>query len=194
MATARSLAMLRTATRASSSRMPVRDSMMSASSVSNWTRPPPTLPQPSKPTRTGASFTPTRVCEDGPTMANPSQQLAVRLSLAIQHAFGDEFAGTDPIVRRSTQPGFDYQANVAMSLGKRVGAPPRDVAARIIDAADLSGLCSTVEVAGPGVVNLRLEDEIIVGALTDSTTDSRLGVAEVPHPDCAVVDYSSPNG
>src|SRR5437660_1129726 len=62
----------------------------------------------------------TRVCEDEATMANPSQQLAVRLSMAIQRAYGEEFAGTDPVVRRSTQAGSDYQANVAMGLGKRV--------------------------------------------------------------------------
>ena len=57
MATPRSLAVLRTATRASSRSTPVRVSIASASVVSSCTRPPPTLPQPNTPTRTGAFTT-----------------------------------------------------------------------------------------------------------------------------------------
>src|SRR5437764_6167776 len=53
MATPRSLAVLRTATRATSSRSPVRASMASASVSRSWTRAPPTLPHPRTPTFTG---------------------------------------------------------------------------------------------------------------------------------------------
>src|SRR4051794_8303918 len=127
-------------------------------------------------------------------MANPSQPLAVQLTIAIEHAFGRDFAGTDPIIRRSTQPGFDYQANVAMSLAKQVGSSPRDVAARILEHADLSALAETVEVAGPGFINVRLLTDPIVGALADAATDERLGVPLEAHPDTVVIDYSSPNG
>src|SRR3954454_14740826 len=130
----------------------------------------------------------------GAAMANPSHHLSVRLSLAITHAFGDQFAGTDPIIRRSTQPGFDYQANVAMSLAKQVGSSPRDVAARILEHADLGALAETVEVAGPGFINVRLLTDPIVGALADAATDERLGVPLEAHPDTVVIDYSSPNG
>ena len=44
----------------------------------------------------------------------------------------------------------DYQANFAMSLGKRLGRPPRDVAAEVVAKLDVADLCDPPEVAGPG--------------------------------------------
>src|SRR5436309_8493666 len=112
-------------------------------------------------------------------MADPAAVLAERFSSAIVAAFGPEYAGTDPVIRRSAQPQFgDYQANVAMSLGKRVGRPPRDVAAEIVAHLDTAGVIATAEVAGPGFVNLTLEPAAIAGALTDAAAAAeRAGVA-----------------
>lgn len=51
----------------------------------------------------------------------------------------------------------DWASNVAMRLGKRLGANPRELAAQIADAAaGIPGVASA-EVAGPGFINLRLE-------------------------------------
>src|SRR6478609_2985649 len=102
-------------------------------------------------------------------MADPAAVLAERFSSAIVAAFGPEHAGTDPLIRRSQQPQFgDYQANVAMSLAKSVGAPPREVAAAIIEHLDIGDLCTTVEVAGPGFVNMTLRADAIAAALTQA--------------------------
>src|SRR5581483_7864440 len=70
-------------------------------------------------------------------MADPLLTLRPRLSAAIEAAFGAEYAGTDPVLRRSDKGG-DYQANAAMALAKRVGRPPREVAEAIVAAADLT--------------------------------------------------------
>ena len=43
----------------------------------------------------------------------------------------------------------DYQANCAMSLGKQLKRPPRDVAADIATRLNVSDLCETPEIAGP---------------------------------------------
>ncbi|NIP85609.1 MAG: arginine--tRNA ligase, partial [Planctomycetales bacterium] len=59
---------------------------------------------------------------------------------ALQQRFGRALAGlTDDIddlldlIRRSGDPKFgDYQANFAMPLGKRLGRPPRELAAEIV--------------------------------------------------------------
>src|SRR5215212_4480098 len=100
-------------------------------------------------------------------MADPAALLAERFSAAIASAFGVEFAEIDPLIRRSQQPQFgDYQANVAMSLAKRVGKSPRDVASEIVAHLDAGDLCSNVEVAGPGFVNLTLMPAAITAALT----------------------------
>ena len=46
------------------------------------------------------------------------------------------------MIRRSQDPKFgDYQANFAMSLGKQLGKPPRDVAAEIVAGLNVEGFC-----------------------------------------------------
>lgn len=127
-------------------------------------------------------------------MADPAALLADRVSAAIVAAFGDELAGTDPVIRRSQQPQFgDYQANVAMSLGKKLGRPPRDVAGDLVAQLDTSDLVHTAEVAGPGFVNLTLQSQAIASALSQALADERAGVPITPHPERVVLDYSSPN-
>ena len=51
----------------------------------------------------------------------------------------------------------DYATNVALQLAKRAGVPPRDLAGMLADRlAEADGIAS-VEVAGPGFLNIRLE-------------------------------------
>jgi arginyl-tRNA synthetase len=51
----------------------------------------------------------------------------------------------------------DYATNVALQLGKKVGANPRELASWLAEAlADQDGIASA-EVAGPGFVNLRIQ-------------------------------------
>lgn len=127
-------------------------------------------------------------------VTNPLHTLAGRLATAIEAALGADHAGTDPVLRRSQQARFgDYQANAAMALGKEVGRPPREVAEAIVAAADLDDLCSKVEVAGPGFVNLTLNAETLQGAASALLAEPRLGVAERAPAQRVVVDYSSPN-
>lgn len=98
------------------------------------------------------------------------------------------------LIRRSQDPKFgDYQANFAMSLGKRLKRPPRDVAAAVVAKLDVSDLCAPPEIAGPGFINLRLKDEWIVGQLSRAVGDARLGVEPAAQPKTYVVDYSAPN-
>ena len=84
------------------------------------------------------------------------------------------------MVRRSQDPKFgDYQANLAMPLGKRLGRPPRQVAAELIARLDLSDLCEPPEVAGPGFINVRIRTPWLAGQLAAELGDPRLGVAPV---------------
>ncbi len=87
----------------------------------------------------------------------------------------------------------DFQANFAMPLGKRAGKPPRDVAQTIVDQADLSAICQNVEIAGPGFINLKLDDDWIKQNLKAALADEKLAVASVAAPRNYIVDYSSPN-
>ncbi|MAT70455.1 MAG: arginine--tRNA ligase [Planctomycetaceae bacterium] len=88
----------------------------------------------------------------------------------------------------------DYQANCAMPLGKRLGQPPREVAAALIERLDVAAFCEPPEIAGPGFINLRLKDEWLAATLAAAVADSdRSGVAPVAEPRTYVLDYSSPN-
>ncbi|WP_200912966.1 arginine--tRNA ligase [Arthrobacter sp. Leaf69] len=112
-----------------------------------------------------------------------------RVQAAIASAFGEEYRGTDPVVRPSQFA--DIQINAAMALAKKVGLPPRDAAARIVEALDLDGICTAVEISGPGFINLTFDGTWIEELLNAESP----GVQAAPPAEAqrVVVDYSSPN-
>ena len=116
--------------------------------------------------------------------------LASRFEKAIVAAFGPEHAGTAPGLRRSAHA--DFQADVAMSLARKLGRPPREVAQELVAKVDLQGLADKVEIAGPGFVNVTLSPSWLGKAVEEVAADPRLGVA-AQQPETVVVDYSSPN-
>ncbi|HZR50180.1 MAG TPA: arginine--tRNA ligase [Streptosporangiaceae bacterium] len=124
-------------------------------------------------------------------MADPQQVLAERVRDAIVAAFGADYRDADPLIRPSSFA--DFQANVALPLGKRLGRPPREVAAALAAQLDVSDMCVAPEVSGPGFVNFTLRDEWIGSSATVLAADERLGVAPATPPRTVVVEYSSPN-
>jgi arginyl-tRNA synthetase len=97
-------------------------------------------------------------------------------------------------IRRSQDPKFgDYQANMAMSLAKQLGRKPRDVASEIVGRLDVAGLCQQPEIAGPGFINLRINDDWLAKRLAAALNDPRLAVPRVAAPRTFVVDFSAPN-
>ena len=99
-------------------------------------------------------------------------------------------ATVDPAVRRSRHA--DFQSGAALPLAGPLGRSPRDIAAGVLAAADLAGI-ATAEISGPGFLNLRLTDEVLVAGAHELAGDDRLGVPRAPRPERIVVDYSSPN-
>ncbi|MCC7086203.1 MAG: arginine--tRNA ligase [Pirellulales bacterium] len=87
----------------------------------------------------------------------------------------------------------DYQANCAMPLGKRLGKPPRAIAAEIIRRLEVADLCQPPEIAGPGFINLKLRDDFVSQYAAAAVADERMGVPVVDQPRTYVVDYSAPN-
>jgi arginyl-tRNA synthetase len=78
-----------------------------------------------------------------------------------------------------------------MALAKRLGRPPREVAQEIVTALDIAGVAS-VEIAGPGFLNLTLETPFLDQQLRELIGDPRLGIESAP-PRRIVIDYSAPN-
>src|SRR5205809_6542113 len=92
------------------------------------------------------------------------------LSQRLAAAFG-VVAGrrVDPAVRRSQHA--DYQSDAALALARRLGLPPRDVANRVLEHADLDGVCGRVEVSGPGFINLTVADGALATMLAAMVHD-----------------------
>ncbi|HEY3648002.1 MAG TPA: arginine--tRNA ligase [Streptosporangiaceae bacterium] len=124
-------------------------------------------------------------------MADPQQVLAQRVHDAIVASFGPDFGDADPLIRPSSFA--DFQANVALPLGKRLGRPPREVAAELAARLDVADMCAEPEVSGPGFINFSLRDDWIAAQATQMLGDPRLGLAPTATPQTVVVEYSSPN-
>jgi arginyl-tRNA synthetase len=124
-------------------------------------------------------------------MADPQEVLAERVKDALSAAFGAEYADADPLIRPSQFA--DFQANVALPLAKRLGRPPRDVAAELARHLDLAGVAGPPEVSGPGFINITLSSDWIAAQASGLLNDPRLGTASPAAPQTIVVEYSSPN-
>jgi arginyl-tRNA synthetase len=108
----------------------------------------------------------------------------------LQSAFDTLEVGADPVLRTSERS--DYQANGVMALAKRLGRSPRDVADEIVSNCDLDSV-ATVEIAGPGFLNLTLSPDFLAHQLSQLRHDERLGIEIVAAVKTVVVDYSAPN-
>ena len=127
-------------------------------------------------------------------MADPQTLLASAVARAMEAAFGPGVSGVDPTIRPTNNPAFgDFQANFAMVLGKRLDRPPRELAEAVVAELDLGAVCERVEVAGPGFVNLTLDDGWLGAATGLLLADDRLDVRRDPAPERVIVDYSAPN-
>lgn len=97
-------------------------------------------------------------------------------------------------VTPSTQERFGhYQCNSAMKLGKALGKNPREVASCLIEKITLGPLIESLELAGPGFINITLKKEYLASKLGYLLSDPRLGVPELKKPQHIIVEFSSPN-
>lgn len=125
---------------------------------------------------------------------NPAQIVVPKVQAAIAQAFGEDYLSADPVIRPSQFA--DIQINAAMALAKKVGLPPRVAAAKIVDALDLDGICTAVEISGPGFINLTFDgtwiEELLNAKPTAAAPATAAGAPEAVA-QTVVVDYSSPN-
>jgi arginyl-tRNA synthetase len=122
-------------------------------------------------------------------------ELRRRFETALVDATGDAAsAALAEMVLPSQDSKFgDYQANCAMPLGKKLGKPPREIATAIIGKLELADLCEPPQIAGPGFINLKLNEEALASLVQQAWQNDRLGVLEARVPRTFVVDYSAPN-
>lgn len=86
----------------------------------------------------------------------------------------------------------DLQCNAAMALAGAARRPPREIAEAV--AAVLRGHeeFASVEVAGPGFINMRLSAALLAAQATRQLDDSQAGIARET-PETIVIDFGGPN-
>ncbi len=127
-------------------------------------------------------------------MKATQEHLKDKLQKALSKTFGNEYANCDPILVPASKPEFgDYQANMALSLAKKLGEKPRDMAQKVVENLDVSDICEKPEIAGPGFINLRLKISYLEAQILKVNNDPRLGVPIAEYPKREIVDFSSPN-
>ncbi len=79
----------------------------------------------------------------------------------------------------------DYATNVALTLAKRAGIPPRDLAAKIVEVLQANPGIEALEIAGPGFINITLAADaagqiaraVVEQGSTYGTIDALVGTA-----------------
>jgi arginyl-tRNA synthetase len=132
------------------------------------------------------------------TDTGPVEELAaaVRTAVATVRGVGERPAA-EPTLDRPRHKGMgDYSTNAAMLLAPLLGAPPREIAARL--GVELEGLLGDelerVEVAGPGFLNLVLSDAWHQRALRwVLDAGERFGAGGAEHPERILIEFVSAN-
>ncbi|MNK23381.1 Arginine--tRNA ligase [compost metagenome] len=122
--------------------------------------------------------------------------LKTSLSEAVAAAFAAE--GVDASLARvvaSDRPDLaDFQSNGALAAAKALKANPRELAAKVAERLAADARLSSVEVAGPGFINLKLSDAALSQRAAKVAADDALAGASLNTPARKVViDYAGPN-
>ena len=122
---------------------------------------------------------------------NVFQLVQDRFKQALSKVDGAENAPAP--LARSTRPEFgEYQFNGAMALAKMLKQNPRQIATQIVEAVELDDVAESLDIAGPGFINVKLKPEWLAEQVSKALADERLAV-ELEPKQKVVVDLSSPN-
>ena len=103
------------------------------------------------------------------------------------------------IVVQSSKENFgDYQSNISLILSKLFKQNPREIAYEFIDILysnkNIESICETLEVAGPGFINIKLKYRIYIDHLISNLNSEKIGIPETnSNNKKIIIDFSSPN-
>jgi arginyl-tRNA synthetase len=87
----------------------------------------------------------------------------------------------------------DFQCNGALAAAKAAKRNPREVAGEVVGRLAGDPRLASVEIAGPGFINLRLSDRALSDRAGQIAADPRAGAGAVEAPRRVMVDYGGPN-
>lgn len=86
-----------------------------------------------------------------------------------------------------------YQCNGAMAAAKIAGKPPRVIAEAVAAALQGDDLIETIEIAGPGFINLTPKTHVYAERAAEISDDAMAGAEKVETPRGVVIDFGGPN-
>ncbi len=122
--------------------------------------------------------------------------LRTTLSEAVAAAFAEAGVnGARTLVSPSDRPDLaDFQSNGALAAAKAMKANPRELATKVAERLAGDPRFQSVEVAGPGFINLRLSDAALAERAQAVANDVERARAEtVAEPRKVIIDYAGPN-
>ncbi|MEK7080081.1 MAG: arginine--tRNA ligase, partial [Patescibacteria group bacterium] len=89
----------------------------------------------------------------------------------------------------------DFATNAALAAAKALGKNPKEVAESLVPLIheSLGDLVTSVEVAGPGFVNIRLAPSTVTEIITNAAKDAGWGKGDAQIGERVMVEYSCPN-
>ncbi|HJU02835.1 MAG TPA: arginine--tRNA ligase [Actinomycetes bacterium] len=107
----------------------------------------------------------------------------------------DPAAIAEPALERPRLPEHgDWATNVAMTLAKAAKAPPRAIAEAMVAHLELPDWVAGVEVAGPGFVNIRLDQRWFAGLVRRILAEGEsFGTIDLGHGEAVNVEFISAN-
>ena len=104
------------------------------------------------------------------------------------------------IVQSSKEEFGDYQSNISLILSKIYNKKPRDIAAEFISLIkknpQIIELCQSLEIAGPGFINISIKKKFLIKELISNLESKKLGIPleNLNNIDKKIlIDFSSPN-
>ena len=123
---------------------------------------------------------------------NISQFLEARVEQAMQAAGAAK--DSPAVIKPSGRPEFgDYQANGIMGAAKKLKMNPRELATNVLAQLNLEGVADKIEIAGPGFINIHLNDSWLSLQAESTLKHSSLGINPTEPSQTVVIDYSAPN-
>ena len=84
----------------------------------------------------------------------------------------------------------EFQINCAMSLAKKYGKNPREIAQNIVD--NLGDRFSNVNIAGPGFINVSINDKVLLDKMNKSINNFN-ELIDIQEKKNIIIDYGGAN-
>ena len=86
-----------------------------------------------------------------------------------------------------------YQCNGALANAKKHKKAPKVIAEEVVNNLKGNNIFSKLEIAGPGFINITVNDEFLKDYISKMNKDKKFGVSTVENPKKIVVDYGGAN-